>query len=279
MKRTVQTLLGASVVLAIGVASVAYVGLINVGADDPHSKPVHAFLNFVRERSIAVRAKDIEVPALDDPALIRSGAGNYNAMCIGCHLAPGVAATELSQSLYPAPPNLAVQGSPSDPAISFWIVKHGIKATGMPAWGKSMGDDYLWGLVAFLQQLPSLDAAGYQSLVASSAGHQHGGGESQMHNHEGQHKGTKAAHHATKSAPSEDANHHGSAQTEQHDDAAASSEDHHASSAVEPHTGEASKTDAGAPHHPQQPAQEQPAAASAPKTHNHPDGKEHVHER
>ena len=202
MKRTMQTLLGASVVLAIGVASVAYVGLINVGADDPHSKPVHAFLNFVRERSIAVRAKDIEVPLLDDPALIRSGAGNYNAMCIGCHLAPGVAATELSQSLYPAPPPLA-ERQPADPAISFWIIKHGIKATGMPAWGKSMGDEYLWGLVAFMQKLPELDAPGYQALVAASSGHKHGGGESDMHNHEGQH-GSPAAPHSTAPASGQD---------------------------------------------------------------------------
>ena len=204
MKHTVQTLLGASVVLAIGVASVAYVGLINVGADDPHWAPVKSFLNLVRERSIAVRARDIDVPALDDPALIRAGAGNYNAMCVGCHLAPGVAATELSQSLYPAPPNLAVQSSPSDPAISFWIVKHGIKATGMPAWGKSMGDEYLWGLVAFLQKLPELDAASCQTLVAASSGHEHGGGESDMHNHEGQH-GSPDAPHATAPASGQDA--------------------------------------------------------------------------
>lgn len=57
-----------------------------------------------RDRSIEVRSRDIEVPNLDDQALIRAGAGNYNSMCIGCHLAPGVAETELSQSLYPAPP-------------------------------------------------------------------------------------------------------------------------------------------------------------------------------
>ena len=252
MKRTVQILLGACVVLAIGVASVAYVGLINVGADDPHSAPVHAFLNLVRERSIAVRARDIEAPALDDPGLIRAGAGNYNAMCIGCHLAPGVAATELSQSLYPAPPNLAVQGIPDDPAISFWIIKHGIKATGMPAWGKSMGDDYLWGLVAFLQQLPQMDADSYQTLVASSAGHQHGGGESMMHNHEGQRGDAKPAHHEAKGVASDSADQHVS---EQHDDAGVN-----------------------AVHHDPEQAQEQQAPASTPKTHKHPDAKEPLHE-
>jgi len=129
MKRTLITLSVAGAVAALTIASVAYVGLINVGADDPHWQPVHTFLNYVRERSIAVRARDIQVPALDDQQLISSGAGNYNAMCIGCHLAPGVEATELSQSLYPAPPNLATTEANSDPAITFWVVKHGIKAS------------------------------------------------------------------------------------------------------------------------------------------------------
>jgi hypothetical protein len=63
------------------------------------------------------------------------------------------------------------------------VIKHGIKASGMPAWGKSMGDEYIWGLVAFLQQLPKLDAAGYKTLVASSGGHSHGGTGSGEHHH------------------------------------------------------------------------------------------------
>src|SRR3546814_1570119 len=56
--------------------------------------------------------------------------------------------------------------------------------SGMPAWGKNMGDEYLWDLVAFVQQLSSLDAAGYRALVASSGGHSHGGGESMIHGSE-----------------------------------------------------------------------------------------------
>eukprot|EP01034_Spumella_vulgaris_P044223 gene44224-54972_t len=63
-------------------------------------------------------------PSLSDEALIRAGAGNYNSMCIGCHLAPSVAGTELSKSLYPAPPNLSKLGVDGNPAAAFWIIKH-----------------------------------------------------------------------------------------------------------------------------------------------------------
>lgn len=196
MKRTIKTLSLASAVGSAAILGVAYFGLVNVGADDPHFAPVHAFLAMARDRSIEVRARNLQVPDLKDEALIRQGAGNYNAMCVSCHLAPGLEKTELSQGLYPAPPNLAKPGLDARPALAFWTIKHGIKATGMPAWGKSMEDPYIWGIVAFLQQLPSLDAEQYQLLVASSSGHQHGGGETRMHDapdgHGAQHGTTPA---------------------------------------------------------------------------------------
>lgn len=144
MKRTITTLLVAGAVGSAAVLGTAYFGLVNVGADDPHFPAVHSFLAMARDRSIEVRARDIEVPDLKNAALIKAGAGNYNAMCIGCHLAPGVGKTELSQALYPSPPDLTKVGVGDDPAAAFWTIKHGIKATGMPAWGKSMGDEYIW---------------------------------------------------------------------------------------------------------------------------------------
>lgn len=173
-------------VAAIG-AGVVYSGLIEVGADVPHSAPVHAVLETLRERSIAVRAEDIQVPSLGDEALIRAGAGNYDAMCVGCHLAPGLGETELSKGLYPPPPNLGQAGSGGSPAGAFWVIKHGIKSTAMPAWGRSMADQHIWELVAFVERLPSLDAEAYRSLVASSAGHRHGGGESLSQGQGGSH--------------------------------------------------------------------------------------------
>lgn len=168
--------------LASGSAAVVYSGVYDVAADAPHTRPVYALLEFARERSIAARAGRLEVPdGLDDPARIRRGAGNYDAMCVGCHLKPGAQPTELSRGLYPAPPDLTRTRVPI--AEAFWVVKHGIKASGMPAWGRSMADEHLWNMAAFVRQLPTLDRAAYDALVASSEGHSHGGGESGGHAH------------------------------------------------------------------------------------------------
>ena len=201
---TRKSLLTLGVLAAVGVAVTAgavWSGVYNVAADDAHTRPVHSLLETVRERSIQSRASQLQVPDLRDPARITQGAGNYNAMCMGCHLAPGMAETEMSKGLNPAPPNLTK--TTVDAAAAFWVTKHGIKASGMPAWGKSMDDEYIWNMVAFIQQLPKLTPAQYQDTVARSGGHSHGGGETTPHDHGA---GASDDHHA---APDSDEHHGG----------------------------------------------------------------------
>src|SRR5688572_29420623 len=167
MQRTLSivaiTLLAVVLLGALVVAS----GAISVAADEPHSSLVFGILDTARERSIEARADDMQIPALDDAAMVRRGAGNYDSMCVKCHLAPGMDQTELSAGLSPTPPNLAKHAH-ADPGEAFWVIKHGIKATGMPDWGKQMGDPYIWELVAFLRKLPSLSPEQYQAEVAAS---------------------------------------------------------------------------------------------------------------
>lgn len=166
-------------VLAVGSAAAFGIfiqsGAYNFAADVPHTPLVLSLLERMRERSIEAHASAIKVPDLSDRQRIVQGAGNYNAMCVQCHRAPGMGETELSKGLYPSPPNLAQE--PVEAAQAFWVIKHGVKTSGMPAWGKSMNDDYIWNMVAFLKAIPTLDQAGYQSMVAQSGGHSHGGGE------------------------------------------------------------------------------------------------------
>lgn len=166
-------------VLVILILCVVFIrgGAYNVAADVPHWALTQSAMEKVRTASVERRSAHIEVPPLGDAALIISGAGNYDAMCAGCHLKPGVETTEMSRGLYPVPPNLTSHPL-ENAAAAFWVIKHGIKMTGMPAWGRSMEDEYVWGLVAFLQELPGMSADRYQELVEASGGHQHGGLES-----------------------------------------------------------------------------------------------------
>lgn len=177
--RTIKTLLLLVLLGVAAAAAVVWSGIYNVGADDPHWAPTWTLLEYARTRAIETRADSIDVPDLSNPELIRNGAGNYSAMCVTCHLSPGAQETELSIGLYPRPPGWDELGNVA-PAEAFWVLKHGIKASGMPAWGRSMEDRYLWGMVAFMQQFPDMTEAEYRKQVAASAGHSHGGGESDV---------------------------------------------------------------------------------------------------
>jgi mono/diheme cytochrome c family protein len=179
--RKLTTVFVTLITLAAAAGAFVWSGLYNIGADHPHLRATYILLETLRDRSIEVRAAKLTVPDLSDPAHAIQGAGNYDAMCVGCHLAPGIKETEQSKGLYPAPPNLSTE--PVKLAEAFWVIKHGIKASAMPAWGKSMDDSYIWNMAAFLQKLPTLDAAQYRAMAIHSGGHSHGGGESEGHEH------------------------------------------------------------------------------------------------
>jgi mono/diheme cytochrome c family protein len=164
---------GTLAVLAAAAAGVVYSGLINVAADDPQWPVTTRLLESVRERSIAARARGNVVPNLRDGELIESGASHYDSMCAGCHLAPGVDQTDLRAGLNPTPPDLARRASARAAAEKFWIIKHGVKMTGMPAWGRTHDDDSIWAIVAFLDQLPLLDQNRYRTLVDGGGEHHH----------------------------------------------------------------------------------------------------------
>jgi mono/diheme cytochrome c family protein len=164
----ITALIGGSLLGVIGAASlVVYGGIYNVAADVPHSEPVFWLLETARDRSIAARAARVAISGnLSDPKRIASGAGQYAEMCSACHLAPGMKRTEISRGLYPRPPDLR-RGSRSTPAEDFWVVKHGVKMTGMAAWGVTHDDEILWDVVAFLRKMPDLTPEQYQALVKS----------------------------------------------------------------------------------------------------------------
>ena len=159
-----------AVLIVFGAAILAgfvWSGVYNVGADDPHWSTTKSLLTIVRNRSITVHSHAITVPDLDDPQLVAMGAGHYSEMCTQCHLAPGMENSELREGLYPKPPVL-YKTAIKDPAREFWIIKHGIKMTAMPAWGTSHSDRAIWAMVAFLRKLPTLSAQQYRAMTVNT---------------------------------------------------------------------------------------------------------------
>jgi len=169
MKKAIFILL---LVILLGGALFIWSGVYNIAATDKHWVITNELIEILRERSIEVRAEDIVVPdTLEDPARIAAGAVNYEEMCSSCHLAPGVNNTELYEGLYPQPPAFYKSTHEvHDVKDNFWVIKNGLKLTGMPAWGKSHSDDEIWALVAFIDQLDGMSTEEYQALSANAEG-------------------------------------------------------------------------------------------------------------
>jgi len=163
LKTAIVTAAALLLAIVLAAAGIAYAGLYDVAADEPHWGVTSRVLETVRERSIARRAAKLQAPKLDDPRLVLKGAGQYDAMCAACHLAPGMKRSALANGLYPPPPRLHEHRM--DPRESFVVIKHGIKMTAMPAWGGEHGDEDVWSVVAFLAKLPDMTAQQYNDIV------------------------------------------------------------------------------------------------------------------
>jgi len=161
----------------IGGLAFIYSGLFDVAASEPHWSMTRWVLETARTRSIKVHAAAIQVPpGLDDPARLLIGTEHFAAHCAVCHGAPGVPKGDIGEGLNPQPPNLARSPEHYTPSELFWIVKHGIKMTGMPAWGDH-SDNELWATVAFIEKLRGMSEQDYARLVAAiraQGEHHHG---------------------------------------------------------------------------------------------------------
>ncbi len=173
MRFILAFIISAAIIAGGGVAFI-YSGLYDVAATSPHGGIVAWMLSTTSENSIERRAKSIQVPVLTGDQRIIDGAGEYDKMCAGCHGAPGRKPGPVGKGLKPDPPELDHAADEMSAAELFWVVKHGIKMTGMPAWGVTDSDDELWSVVAFVNELPRVDAARYQQLLAQAQAREQG---------------------------------------------------------------------------------------------------------
>jgi cytochrome c553 len=148
--------LGAIVVLS---------GVVPIKASSGHWTITKRFLEFSKRRSVATHSLGITAPPLDDRRLVLRGAGQYDYACRPCHGSPSFDQPRVASRMTPTPPDLRESVRKYDDPALFYIVKHGIKLTGMPAWPSQQRDDEVWAMVAFLRTLPGLDAAAYDALA------------------------------------------------------------------------------------------------------------------
>jgi mono/diheme cytochrome c family protein len=166
MKTVLLTLLAAGL-LALGAATIFIGGgFYDVSATEPHTRPVYALLETTMRRSVKVRAAGIVPPPMDDAAIVSRGAACYREHCLQCHGGPGVPHDDIAKGLQPLPDPLAGAVRQWRTRELYWIVRHGIKMSGMPAWEFHLNEHELWSVVAFIRAMPALSAPDYAAMVA-----------------------------------------------------------------------------------------------------------------
>jgi mono/diheme cytochrome c family protein len=175
MKTIVLTVIAILLAEALAGAAAIYSGVYNVAATDPHWSLTYWILETARVRSIKAHAAGIVVPVeFDDQANVVAAVGHFAAHCAVCHGSPGRDRGDLAVGMYPRPPDLTNVGRRYTPAELFWILKNGIKMSGMPSMADD-GNDLLWATVGFLEKLPGMTPDDYNDLwmASQAAGDQH----------------------------------------------------------------------------------------------------------
>jgi len=135
--------------IVIGVLAGGYFlgGFYSVAASASDAGPVVWALTRVRTASIARHAGGQPPFALDDAAVLRDGARHFD----------------------PEAADLSEVAKTRDASAIFWVLKNGIRMTGMPSFGKAgIPDNELWQIVAFVKKFPSVSEGDYKSWSASS---------------------------------------------------------------------------------------------------------------
>lgn len=154
---------------------VIYSGGYNVAATEPHYKSTLWVLSTAMDNSVRQHASGIAVSETFKSPDLPEGYEHYSEMCVICHGAPGVQRSEIGEGLYPRPPDLKEAIGDLMPSEVYWIVKNGIKMSGMPAFGPTHDENKLWNITAFVKRLPEMSAEQYSQMDNSteSAGHSH----------------------------------------------------------------------------------------------------------
>jgi mono/diheme cytochrome c family protein len=165
---TLAVVAGAAV---LSVALFVRSGLYDVAADRSHTQVVYTLLETALRYSVQREARGIEEPVLMSPQLVTRGALCFREHCVACHGAPGVAPGPAGLAMQPLPGPLVDAAQRWRARELVWLTRHGIRMSGMPAWGQRLDDDDIWALAAFMLQLPMLSSADYARLSAALPGH------------------------------------------------------------------------------------------------------------
>ncbi len=161
--------LGIATGLALAIVAAFAMGMgvlmyVEQGYVDPRADiPISSF-----EKKHAMEALDAALdryaPKTKDPiqptaSALSEGAKLYGTYCAKCHGAMGKSETAWRVRLYPPAPQFSKKPTDMEEFENYYVIKHGVRWTGMPAWVGELNDDQIWTLVSYLNEMKESAAA------------------------------------------------------------------------------------------------------------------------
>ena len=161
-----------AVCLCLALAVYLFGGFYSVAAGQKHFDMVAWSLHHISEASIERHSGASSLPPLStsEPSLIQKGAREFvEEGCVGCHGGPGVKPEKFSEGMRPEPPDLGHVAKHADTSEIYWIVKHGIKMTGMPAFGDHADENELRAIAEFVKNIKTYSTSEFRGIANRSA--------------------------------------------------------------------------------------------------------------
>lgn len=161
------------VLIAVSAGTAAFIrsGIYNFSAVVTQYDITRWLIDTAKSRSVINQAEGIEIPVhFDNPDDYKKGVTHFDASCRACHGAPGEARDDFALGLNPAPPMLCsglVQKKWNDGQL-FWIIKNGLKFTGMPSFQNAHNDTEIWKIVGAVKVLPDMEPDDYREITGES---------------------------------------------------------------------------------------------------------------
>ncbi|MHB8652443.1 MAG: c-type cytochrome [Terriglobia bacterium] len=147
------------VVIGLGVVIYPRFGFLSFNADEQPSATESKLAMDAMDASIKRRAPALRNPVEPTEANLLEAMKLFKTNCALCHGDPGAPERVMGKSFYPPAPQFLKDPPDMPPNHNFYLIKHGIAWTGMPAWGRTLSDDQIWKLTTFLAQMDKLPPA------------------------------------------------------------------------------------------------------------------------
>jgi mono/diheme cytochrome c family protein len=169
-------------VLLIGSLGLALLGFLPTRANTaPPAMEIHIAMSAL-DNSVERHAPRVNNPVPPTDENLIEGLKIYTMNCALCHGGIDRQPSALAKSFYPQPPNLILNPLDDPEWHIFYVIRTGIRYTGMPAWDKSLSEPDIWKLTAFLTRVDKLPpvvqeywrkASGVSPPTGGQEGHDH----------------------------------------------------------------------------------------------------------